>query len=181
VKKINENKIVIYQTKSGTLELRGDVKSETIWATQAQIANAFNVNVRTINEHLINIFKTKELVEKSTIRNFRIVQKEGNRNIEREIKHYNLDVILSVGYRVNSKQATNFRIWATKTLREHITKGYTINRKQIGKNYDSFLKTVESIQNLLPESVTLDPKAILDLIKEFAGTWVSLELKVLGI
>ena len=175
MKKINENKIVIYQTKSGALEFRGDVKSETIWATQAQIAGAFNVNVRTINEHIINIFKTEELLEKSTIRNFRIVQKEGNRNIEREIKHYNLDVILSVGYRVNSKQATNFRIWATKTLREHITKGYTINRKQISKNYDSFLKTVESIQNLLPENITLDPKAVLDLIKEFASTWVSLD------
>ena len=176
VKKIeNENKIVIYQTKNGALELRGDVKSETMWATQAQIANAFNVNVRTINEHIINIFKTEELLEKSTIREFRIVQKEGNRNIEREIKHYNLDVILSVGYRVNSKQATNFRIWATKTLREHITKGYTINRKQISKNYDSFLKTVESIQNLLPEHITLDPKAVLGLIKEFASTWVSLD------
>lgn len=175
MKKINENKIVIYRTKSGALELRGDVKSETIWATQAQIANAFNVSVPTINEHFKNIYQTKELDKNSTIRNFLIVQKEGNRNIEREIKHYNLDVILSVGYRVNSKQATNFRIWATKTLREHITKGYTINRKQIGKNYDSFLKTVESIQNLLPESVTLDPKAVLDLIKEFASTWVSLD------
>ncbi len=175
MKKINENKIVIYRTKGGALELRGDVKSETIWATQAQIANAFNVSVPTINEHFKNIYQTKELDKNSTIRNFLIVQKEGNRNIEREIKHYNLDVILSVGYRVNSKQATNFRIWATKTLREHITKGYTINRKQIGKNYDSFLKTVESIQNLLPESVTLDPKAVLDLIKEFASTWVSLD------
>ena len=170
-----ENKIVIYQTKNGALELRSDFNKETIWATQAQIAEAFNVSIPTINEHFKNIYQTKELNKNSTIRNFLIVQKEGNRNIEREIKHYNLDVILSVGYKVNSKQATNFRIWATKTLREHITKGYTINRKQIANNYDSFLKTVESIKNLLPEHITLDPKAVLDLIKEFASTWVSLD------
>ncbi len=175
VKAKNENNIVIYQNSSGAIELRGDVKNETIWATQAQIAHAFDVDVRTINEHIKNIFKTDELLEKATIRKFRIVQNEGNRKIEREINHYNLDMILSVGYRVNSKKATLFRVWATKTLREHITKGYTINRKQIVKNYDSFMKTVKSIENLLPEHVALDPKAVLDLIKEFASTWVSLD------
>lgn len=171
----NENKIVIYQSPSGSIELRGDIKNDTIWANQMQIADAFGVNVRTINEHIKNIYKTKELLEKSTIRNFRIVQNEGGRKIERDIKHYNLDMVLSVGYRVNSKQATNFRIWATKTLREHITKGYTINRKQIAKNYDLFMKAVSNIQNLLPEHVNLDPNAVLELIKEFASTWVSLD------
>ena len=174
-KEKKENKIVIYQSPSGAIELRGDVKSETIWATQIQIANAFGVNVRTVNEHIKNIYKTKELLEKPTVRNFRIVQNEGDRKIERDIKHYNLDMVLSVGYRVNSKQATSFRIWATKTLREHITKGYTINRKQITKNYDAFMKAVASIENLLPEHITLDPKAVLELIKEFASTWVSLD------
>jgi len=171
----NENKIVIYQSPSGSIELRGDIKNETIWANQMQIANAFGVNIRTINEHIKNIYKTKELLEKSTIRNFRIAQNEGDRKIERDIKHYNLDMVLSVGYRVNSKQATNFRIWATKTLREHITKGYTINRKQIVKNYSSFMRAVSNIQSLLPEHVNLDPKAVLELIKEFASTWVSLD------
>ena len=83
-------------------------------------------------------------------------------------------MILSVGYRVNSKTATLFRQWATKTLREHITKGYTINRKQIVRNYDAFMKSVSDIQTLLPEHVALDPKTILELIKEFSSTWVSL-------
>jgi len=173
-KKQIKNNIVIYQAESGAIELRGDNSRETIWASQAQIAGAFNVDVRTINEHIQNILKTKELTEVSTIRNFRIVQNEGKRQVERDVKHYNLDMILSVGYRVNSKTATLFRQWATKTLREHITKGYTINRKQIVRNYDAFMKSVSDIQTLLPEHVALDPKTILELIKEFSSTWVSL-------
>lgn len=88
---------------------------------------------------------------------------------------YSLDVILSVGYRSNSKVAIEFRKWATKTLREHITRGYTINRKQIGKNYDAFMKAVGDIQALLPEHVVLDPKNILELVKEFSATWMSLD------
>ncbi len=113
-----------------------------VWATQLQVVQAFDMDVRTVNEHIKNVYKTEELDEKSTIRKFRIVQIEGNREVEREINHYNLDMILAVGYRVNSKKATTFRQWATKTLREHITKGYTINRKRIGQNYDAFIKAV---------------------------------------
>lgn len=166
---------MIYQAKNGALELRGDFRHETLWATQAQIAGAFGVDVRTISEHIKNIYKTKELCEKATLRKFRIVQTEGKREVVREVSHYNLDLILSVGYRVNSKTATEFRKWATKILREHLTKGYTINRKQIGKNYDAFMKSVSDIQNLLPEHITLDSKAVLDLVKEFSTTWVSLD------
>lgn len=175
IKNGKEKKLIIYQTKSGALELRGDSENETVWATQAQIAKAFDVDVRTVNEHIKNIYKTDELTEKATIRKFRIVQTEGKRSIEREVNHYNLDMILSVGYRVNSKKATIFRQWVTKTLREHITRGYTINQKRVSQNYDSFMKAVADVQNLLPEHVTLDPKTVLELIKEFASTWVSLD------
>lgn len=175
IKKFKEKQLVIYQTKSGALELRGDLEKDTVWATQVQIAQAFDVNVRTVNEHIKNIYKAEELTDKATIRNFRIVQTEGKRTIERDVKHYNLDIILSVGYRVNSKKATMFRQWATKTLREHITKGYTINRRRVSQNYDAFIKAVTDVQNLLPEHVTLNPKAVLELIKEFASTWVSLD------
>ena len=125
--------LVIYQTPSGSIELREDVNSETIWATQAQIAQLFEVNVRTINEHLINIFSSQELTEDRTIRNFRIVRLEGKRQVTRNIEHYNLDVIIAVGYRVNSKKATAFRRWATKILREHLTKGYTINESRLAQ------------------------------------------------
>ena len=137
--------VVIYQASSGAIELRGDISRETVWATQAQIAAAFAVDVRTINEHLANIYTSRELKEVSTIRKFRIVQKEGKREVERDVLHYNLDAIISAGYRINSKRATQFRQWATKTLREHITKGYTINRKRIAQNYDAFMKAVADI------------------------------------
>ena len=154
--KAQKQGIVIYQAKSGAIELRGDIRKETIWATQAQIASAFEVDVRTVNEHILNILKSKELSQTATIRNFRIVQLEGNRSIEREVKHYNLDMILSVGYRVNSKKATTFRQWATKTLREHITKGYTLNRPRIAQNYTQFMKAVADIQALLPEHIVFE-------------------------
>jgi prophage maintenance system killer protein len=174
-KSLQKKGVIIYQAKSGALELRGDIKKETIWATQAQIAQAFDMDIRTINEHIKNIYKSEELSEISTIRKIRIVQAEGKRFVEREVNHYNLDLILSTGYRVNSKKATQFRQWATKTLREHITKGYTINRKRVRANYDALMKDIASVQALLPEHVTLDPKSVLELIKEFASTWVSLD------
>lgn len=170
-----QNKIIIYQAKNGAIELRGDTSSDTIWATQAQIAELFDVTPQNVTLHLNNIFKDKELEIKVTCKESLQVQIEGKRRVERAIKFYNLDAIIAVGYRINSVIGTNFRIWATKTLREHITKGYTINRKQIAKNYDAFMKSVGDIQLLLPEHVTLDPKSVLDLIKEFASTWVSLD------
>ena len=161
VKKNTPNNVVVYQTKSGALELRGDTKNETVWATQAQIAEAFGVDVRTVSEHITTIYKTKELVKDPTIRNFWIVQNEGKRVIEREVQHYNLDMIISVGYRVNSKTATNFRIWATKTLKQHIVSGYTINRARIAKNYDEFMATVSKLQAVLSGSEALDAKTTL--------------------
>jgi prophage maintenance system killer protein len=174
-KKKQNNGLVLYQTKSGAIELRGDFAHETVWATQMQIALAFGVDVRTISEHIKNVYKTKELSISTTLRKFRIVQKEGNREVLRDVQHYNLDMILSVGYRVNSKRATQFRQWATKTLKEHITKGYTINKKQVAKHYDAFLKSISDIEALLPEHITLDPKAVLELVREFSTTWVSLD------
>ncbi len=110
--------IAIYQAPNGAIEFRGDYEQETIWGTQRQIAELFGVDVRAINEHLINIYNSEELKESSTLRKYRIVQKEGNRDFARLINFYNLDAILSVGYRVNSKQATQFRIWATQILKQ---------------------------------------------------------------
>ncbi|HBP01213.1 MAG: RhuM [Candidatus Moranbacteria bacterium GW2011_GWE1_49_15] len=174
-KKKLQNNVVIFQAENGAIELKGDFKHETIWASQAEMAKIFDVTPQNITLHLKRIFKDGELDEISTCKEYLQVQKEGKREIKRKIRTYNLDAIISVGYRVNSKTATEFRRWATKTLREHITKGYTINRQRIGKNYDSFMKAVADIQALLPEHVALDPKMVLDLIKEFAGTWISLD------
>lgn len=167
--------VAIYQAKNGEIGFRGDFKQETIWGTQKQIAEVFSVDVRTINEHLKNIYKTEELKESSTIRNFRIVRKEGKREVEREMNFYNLDAILSVGYRVNSKQATQFRIWATKTLKQHIIQGYTINKKRIGDNYEKFMKAVADVKALLPAGNKVKTEDILELISAFDGTWFSLD------
>jgi len=167
--------IAIYQAKNGAIEFRGDFEQETIWGTQKQIAEVFGVDVRTINEHVKNIYKTEELKEKATIRNFRIVQREGKREVEREVNFYNLDAILSVGYRVNSKQATQFRIWATKTLKQHLLIGYTINKKQVGYNYEKFMQAVADVKALLPAGNKVATEDILELIRAFAGTWFSLD------
>ena len=174
VKKL-KTALVVYQAKSGAIELRGDISRETMWATLDQIADVFGRDKSVISRHLANIYKEGELDKKATVAKNATVQIEGKRRVKRAIEYYNLDAILSVGYRVNSKTATQFRQWATSTLREHITKGYTINRKQIGKNYDAFMKAVGDIQALLPEHITLDPKSILELVKEFSSTWVSLD------
>lgn len=167
-----EKDLVIYQAKSGAIEMRTDVAQETIWITQKQMGEIFDVDVRTVNEHLKNIFKTAELDEKSVIRKFRITAADGKMY---NTNHYNLDAILSVGYRVNSKVATRFRQWATKTLRQHIVEGFTINRSRIAKNYEAFLKAVKEVQTLLPTSGVVDARSALELISLFAHTWVSLD------
>ncbi len=170
-KKKTINNIIIYQAKNGAIELRGDFEHETVWATQAEISKVFDVERSVVTKHIRNILKDGELDKNSVCAKFAHTAVDGKTY---QVEHYNLDAIISVGYRVNSKTATLFRQWATKTLHQHITKGYTINRKRIAKNYDEFMKAIGDIQALLPEHITLDPKNVLELIKEFAGTWMSL-------
>ena len=110
---------LIYTTPDGNVKVEAFLHDENIWLTQKKMAELFNVEVNTINYHIKEIFKSGELSESSTTRKFRIVQKEGSRNIERETDFYNLDAIISVGYRVNSKEATQFRVRATKVFRIH--------------------------------------------------------------
>ncbi len=175
MKKGNPTDLVIFTHGREKVKLRGDFDRETVWASQAEIAQVFGVDVRTVNEHLKNIYKSNELEESSTIRNFRIVRLEGRRKVEREVMHYNLDVMISVGYRVNSVVATRFRQWATKTLREHITKGYTINRARIAENYDTFMVAVDSLKKLAPAQGNVDTESVLELVQLFADTWFSLD------
>jgi len=174
-KKDTQNDIVIYQAKSGAIELRGDFGEETIWANLNEIAQIFDTDNSGISRHIKNIFESGELSKKATVAKNATVQKEGNRTIQRQIEYYNLDVILSVGYRVNSKRATLFRQWATKTLRTHIIDGYTINRSRIGQNYDAFLSAVEDVKALLPAGIQIDTKDVLELVRLFADTWMSLD------
>ncbi len=170
-----DKELVIYQAENGAIELRGDIGKETIWANQKQISTIFWVDIRTINEHTQNIYKSSELKKEWTIRKFQIVQKEWSRNIKREINHYNLDMIISIWYRINSKTATNFRKWATQTLKQHITEWYTINPSRIEKNYETFIKAVEEVKQLNTNSQNLNIDDTLELIKAFATTWLSLD------
>lgn len=168
-----KNEIVIYQTKSGAIELRQDLSRETLWASLNQIAKLFDTDKSGISRHIRNIFTTKELDQKATVAKIATVQTEGGREITRTIEYFNLDAILSVGYRINSRKATLFRQWATRTLRGHIVAGYTINKKRIARNYNSFMQAVDRVRVLLPENMK-DTGTIVSLIQAFADTWVSL-------
>ncbi len=144
---------LLYTAPSGEIKVEAFLHNETIWLSQKRMSELFGVDVTTINEHLKNIYKTNELDEVSTIGNFPIVQIEGKRKVRRDIRFYNLDAILSVGYRVNSIQATHFRMWATNTLKEYIIKGFVMddnrlkNGQYFGKDYfKELLERVRSIR-----------------------------------
>lgn len=169
---LQSNSPVIYQAKNGAISFRGDFNHETIWATQAQIADVFGVERSVITKHIKNILKDKELFEKSVCAKF---AHTGNDGKTYQVQFYNLDVILAVGYRTNSVRAIEFRQWATKTLRNHIVDGFTINKSRIAKNYDVFMKAVADVRSLLPHGNTMDADSILELISIFADTWMSLD------
>jgi len=163
-----KKEVIIYQTKRGEIEFKGDLQKETLWTTQAQIVDLFGVDQSVVSRHIRNIFKDGEIDEKSNMQKMHIA------NSDKPVAFYSLDVILAVGYRANSKVAIEFRKWATKTLRQHIIGGYTINRKRIAKNYDEFLRAVESVKKLLPAGGRVKAADALELIKLFANTWLSL-------
>jgi prophage maintenance system killer protein len=167
-----DKQIAIYQTKAGAIELKGDLNKDTIWASLDQIARVFERDKSVVSRHIKNIFKDEELKRNSVVAFFATTASDGKiYNIE----YFNLDVILSVGYRVNSKKAVLFRKWATKILRSFIVDGYAINRSRIAVNYNSFLKAVDDIKALLPAGAEIDNKNVLELITLFSETWLSLE------
>ncbi|MFC2487328.1 MAG: virulence RhuM family protein [Alloprevotella sp.] len=147
-----ESNIILYTNDNGDVSIQVRYEDGTFWLTQKRMAELFNVNVSTINEHLKSIFSTGELSEEGTIRKFRIVQNEGARQVTRNITFYPLDAIIAVGYRVNSEQATRFRKWATKVLNSFITKGYVLdkNRLKQGKQFghDYFKDLLEDIREI---------------------------------
>ena len=150
---MNESNILLYETDEGKINVDVILKDETIWLTQKSMSELFDVNVPAINKHLNNIYDEEELNKISTISKMEIVRKEGNRNVKRELEFYNLDAIIAVGYRVNSKKATKFRIWATKILKDYMIKGFVINVEKMkngpkfGKDYyDELLQTIKEIR-----------------------------------
>ena len=149
----NQNDIIFYTTPQGNINIEVVFNNDTFWLTQKAMAELFGVEVPAISKHLANIFETNELDEKATISILETVQKEGSRNVKRNIEFYNLDAIIAVGYRVNSINATQFRIWATQTLREFIIKGFLLDDerlkqgKRFGKDYfDELLDKIREIR-----------------------------------
>ena len=145
--------VFIYATADGRARVDVLYEAETFWLTQRRMAELFGVDVRTVSEHLGNIFATGELDPEATVRKFRTVQREGVRDVARTLDHYNLDAVISVGYRVNSRQATQFRIWATRTLKEFIVKGFVLDDERLkqgsrfGKDYfDELLERIREIR-----------------------------------
>src|SRR3989344_2119608 len=137
--------IVVYQSKDGGLEIQPKIEQDSVWLTQKLMAELFDVNIRTINEHLVNIFSTRELNKTSVVRKFRITAEDGK---SYNTNHYNLDAIISIGYRVNSKEATQFRIWATRILKDHLLKGYTVNQKLLLSQKNKFKELQNTIDYL---------------------------------
>ena len=149
----NSGKVLIYQTEKGDTKVDVYFEEDTIWMTQRSMAELYQVDVRTINEHIGNILADGELDETATIRNFRIVRQEGNRQVQREIKHYNLDMILAVGYRVRSNVGIHFRRWASGVLTEYMKKGFALNDERLrnprefGADYfDELLERIRDIR-----------------------------------
>lgn len=144
--------LILYQTEDGRTHLQVRLENQTVWLTQALIGELFQKDVRTINEHLQNIYAEGELTREATIRNFRIVRSEGSRQVEREIEHYNLEAIIAVGYRVKSQRGTQFRIWATQRLREYIVKGFAMDDERLkqaggGGYFDELLARIRDIRS----------------------------------
>lgn len=167
--------VVLYEAPDGSVSLEVRLEKETIWLSLSQMAALFERDKSVISRHLSNVFKEGELSREATVAFFATVQEEGARRVTRQVEHYNLDAIISVGYRVNSKRGTQFRIWATKVLREHLVKGYTVNERRlkelrqsirlIGRVLDRYDVTSEQAKGLL--AVVADYERALDLIDDY--------------
>ena len=148
----SKGEIVIYTSDDGKVSLDTKLENDTIWLTQKDMAELFGVKTPAINKHLMNIYKEGELNQDATVSILEIVQKEGSRSVKRQKTFYNLDAIISVGYRVNSSRATQFRIWATNVLKEYLIKGYTINEKAL-KDKQEKIQTLQTTVSLLSRSL----------------------------
>lgn len=171
----NNSEILIYQSENGVTKIDVTFKDETVWLSQQQMAELFQTSRTNVVEHIKHIYEEGELDEKSTCRKFRQVRKEGNRDVSRELPFYNLDMIISLGYRVKSKIATNFRRWATERLKEYMIKGFTMDDERLknlgGGNYwKELLDRIRDIRSsekvmyrqvldLYATSVDYDPKS----------------------
>lgn len=165
------SEIIIYKTQDKGTQIEVKFDNESFWLSLNEIATLFERDKSVISRHLKNIYKERELDERATVAKNATVQTEGGRKVEREIEYYNLDAILSVGYRVNSKRGTQFRQWATQRLKEHLVQGYTINQKRL----DELQQTVQLIQKSISEETNLkEAKGLIEIIAQYAQSFILL-------
>lgn len=167
--------INIYQTENGGIEVR--LERDTVWLSQEQMAELFGVQKAAVSKHLKNIFASSELERGATVSKMETVQQEGKRRIARQIEHFNLDAVISVGYRVNSARATRFRQWATRLLREHLTQGYTLNRQRLETNARELEAAIQLVRKAAqsPELQADTGRGLVDIVTRYAQTFVLLQ------
>jgi len=172
-----QQQIHIFSSADGRVRLEIRLEQETLWLTQAQIAELFQVKPQNITMHLKKVFADGELQEVATCKDFLQVQIEGGREVKRTRKSYNLDAIISVGYRVNSSRATQFRIWATQTLKQHLVDGYTLNQRRLQERGIEFEQAVSLLSHTLANQqlVNTEGTAVLAVISDYARSWSLLQ------
>ena len=172
-----DNNVQIFQSADGKVQLEVSLDQETVWLSQRQLAALFDKDVRTVNEHIKNVYSEQELIDEATIRKFRIVQQEGKREVTREVEHYNLDVVISVGYRVKSQRGVQFRQWATLVLKRHLVEGYTLNEKRLQERGIEFDQAITLLSNTLSNQQLVTPEGanVVHVISDYARSWSLLQ------
>jgi len=170
---MEKSEIKIYKTAEGKTSIEVKIEKETVWLNQYQLEELFETDRTTINKHILNVYKSGELKEKSTCAKIAHVQKEGKRTVKRNIKFYNLDIIIAVGYRVNSKRGTEFRIWANQIIKDYLIKGYAINQQKLEKQaeqLDELKETIKILGNALEfkELTNDESKGLLKIISDYS-------------
>jgi len=170
----SQGRLILYHSEDGRVAVDVRLKDETIWLNLNQMAELFERDKSVISRHLRNIFKSGELVKTATVAKFATVRKEGDRKVTRYIEWYNLDGIISVGYRVNSKRGTQFRIWATSVLKDHLVQGYTLNQKRlaekgIGEAQQMLALLADTLES--HQLVNDEGQAVLSIVRQYAQTW----------
>jgi len=172
------NEMLIFETEKRQIEVQLDSQHETLWLSQKQIAELLDTSTDNISLHLKNIYGDNELEESSTTEDFSVVRQEGSRQVKRQLKHYNLDAIISVGYRVNSKKGTQFRQWATTRLKEHLVQGYTLNEQRLSQHQAQLKKLEQTLslfqQNVIDQANLPEAQGLVKVIAEYANTFVLL-------
>ena len=171
----NDQELIIFESVTGQVEVR--LQGETVWLTQRQMAGLFETTPENVLMHLKNIYADEELAELATTKDFLVVRQEGARQVQRQLKHYNLDAVISVGYRVNSTRATRFRQWATRILREHLTQGYTLNRQRFEQNAAELEAALALVKKAAAGlALTTDQgRGLVDVIARYTHTFLWLQ------